>query len=93
MAAWADGSASTANTTSEAASIIVDALTPSVSIPVRGLAEPELIAAPDTGRVDDRTCGAIRAQVSRRSLALPEIAPDSGSGRHPGGLSMWDRHW
>jgi hypothetical protein len=50
MSAWADGSASTANTASGAASIVVDAVTRSVSIPVRRLAGPELIAARDTGR-------------------------------------------
>src|SRR5207247_1677548 len=48
ISAWADGSASTANTASGAASIVVDAVTRSVSIPVRRLAGPELIAAPDT---------------------------------------------
>src|SRR5204862_4974300 len=47
MSAWADGSASTANTASGAASIVVDAVTRSVSIPVRRLAAPELIAARD----------------------------------------------
>src|ERR1700704_5841218 len=45
MSAWADGSASTANTASGAASIVVDALTRSLSISVRRLAGPELIAA------------------------------------------------
>src|SRR5438034_11085450 len=47
MSAWADGSASTANTASGAASIVVDAVTRSGSIPVRRLAGPELIAARD----------------------------------------------
>src|ERR1700687_5311060 len=47
MSAWADGSASTANTASGVASIVVDAVTRSVSIPVRRLAGPELIAARD----------------------------------------------
>src|SRR2546421_730519 len=50
MWAWADGSASTANTVSGAASIVVDALTFSVSIPVRLLAGSEFIAARDSGR-------------------------------------------
>jgi hypothetical protein len=50
MSAWADGSASTANTASGAASIVVDAGTRSASIPVGRLAGPELIAARDTGR-------------------------------------------
>src|SRR5690348_5925490 len=44
MSAWADGSASTANTASGVASIVVDAVTRSGSIPVRRLVEPELIA-------------------------------------------------
>lgn len=56
MAAWADGSASTANTASGAASIVVDAATRSVSMPVRRLAELELIAARD----------AVAGQESRR---------------------------
>jgi len=50
MSAWADGSASTANTASGAASIVVDAATRSVPIPVRQPTGPELIAARDTGR-------------------------------------------
>src|SRR4029077_1153937 len=45
MSAWADGSASTANTASGAASIVVDAVTRSVSIPMRRLAGPERFAA------------------------------------------------
>src|SRR5438309_802921 len=45
MAAWVDGSASTANTASGTASIVVDTLTRSVSMPVRRLGGPELIAA------------------------------------------------
>src|SRR2546423_7574321 len=60
MSAWADGSASTANTASGAASIVVDAVTRSVSIPVRPLAGPELIAA--------------RTSCLRRS-AIPKAAP------------------
>src|SRR5947208_531701 len=43
ISAWADGSASTANTASGAASIVVDAVTRSVAIPVRRRAGPELI--------------------------------------------------
>src|SRR3954469_19525717 len=50
MSAWADGSASTANTASGAASIVVDAVTRSVSIPLRRLTLLELIA-----RLGDRS--------------------------------------
>src|SRR3954454_14768044 len=50
MSAWADGSASTANTASGAASIVVDAVTRSVSIPVRRLAVSELIVAREQAR-------------------------------------------
>jgi len=47
MAAWADGAARTANTTSGTASIVMDAMTRSVSIPARLLGGLELIAAHD----------------------------------------------
>src|SRR5690349_16223656 len=43
MAAWADGSASTANTASGTASIVVDAVRRSGSMPMRRRARPELI--------------------------------------------------
>ena len=60
MSVWADGSANTANTASGAASIVVDAVARSVSIPVRRLAGPELIAARDTaGR------GSTRGAIAR----------------------------
>src|SRR2546421_8031360 len=65
ISAWADGSASTANTASGAASIVVDAVTRSGSIPVRRLAEPELIAARDTGGARSERVG------PSRETALP----------------------
>src|SRR5437764_15260173 len=49
MSAWADGSASTANTASGAASIVVDVVTRWDSIRVRRPPRPELIAAWDQG--------------------------------------------
>jgi len=83
MAAWADGSASTANTTSEAASIIVDAITPSVSIPVRGLAEPELTAAPDTGG----------SRLERAAPSAPRSAEHRSHAGDSAGLRQWTSRW
>src|SRR5258707_5297597 len=69
MSAWADGSASTANTASGVVSIVVDAAMRSVAIPVRPLVGPELIA--------ERNGSLALASQSAREAVLPR---DSAGG-------------
>src|SRR4030088_3010057 len=84
MSAWADGSASTANTASGAASIVVDAVTRSVSIPMRLLAGPELISARDivpTSERDPEGSAARAWQPQRRLIYGWSQAPSRGRSR------------
>src|SRR5256885_873585 len=96
MSAWADGSANTANTASGAASIVVDAVTRSVSIPVRRFVGPELIASrtpaswPSILALDHEVRAADRAGELRllpRELERTELGGDV----HPFGEFETDR--
>src|SRR5947209_20381210 len=77
MPAWADGSASTANTASGAASIVVDAVTRSVSIPVRRLAGPELIAARDVSPTSEAApSGDVPQNAGSLAVRSTSVRPD-----------------
>src|SRR5438270_5639695 len=80
MSAWADGTASTANTASGPASIVVDAVTRWDSIRVRRLPRPELIGrsnhapSPAGGGGPGPRAGWAFASVELRQMALRAAA-------------------
>src|SRR5712672_672330 len=75
MSACADGSASTANTASGVASIVVDAVTRSVSIPLRRFGGRGLIAV--------RTSVARRNEIGQDGRVTPVISEWRGAFDNP----------